>query len=154
MDHGLTKRQCPHNRCLDHDPKFGPSKKETADFKPSRLFKILIYFKYFCCKKTMKVKLIHLTEVCELCGRKKSEPHEYKFICECCDFHKNFGKRAFNQKRRAFAFAVIFGALSIFSFLSIFILAFSGSPWFGLATFFCTIFIVISVILACFISEL
>lgn len=87
-----TERQCPHNRCSNHNPQFENQKEEIADFKPSRLFKILIYFRYFCCKKKMKVRLVNDVVICRLCGRKKSEPFQYVFICECCGFHTKISK--------------------------------------------------------------
>lgn len=89
MDHGYTKRQCPHDRCLNHNPEFGKPEEEITDAKPSRLFKILTYFKYFCCKKKMKIQQVNSVQTCNACGRKKSDLHSYNYnlLCECCGYH-------------------------------------------------------------------
>lgn len=130
MTNEYTERQCPHNRCLNHNPQFGKSTEVKADFKPSRLFKILIYFKYFCCKKKMKVWLVNMVSQCESCGREKLDPHKYSFLCECCGFHT--GIRAID-KLESFRSLKVFIAASIISIASIiftFISAAMGSVLF------------------------
>lgn len=91
MSNGFTERQCPHDRCLNHNPNFGNSTEEKADFKPSWVFKILTFFENFCCKKEMKIQQVTSVQQCKACSRKKLFNYGYyEALCECCGYHYKF----------------------------------------------------------------
>ena len=128
MDHGYTERQCPHDKCLNHNPEFGNIREEITDAKPSRLFKILTYFKYFCCKKKMKMQQINSFQACKACGRRKVGLFNYYYLlCECCGYHSSInGVKEISEK-----FELPLFMLTFMSF--VFLFSFMVAGWFWLA---------------------
>ncbi len=88
MDHDHTYKQCPHGRCLNHDPEWENIGKERYEPDPGFFGFLKTYRTTRCCGKPMRRYKIMQMRRCKKCRR--TEDHQVDWgiaFCRCCGYH-------------------------------------------------------------------
>ncbi len=90
MDHDHTHKQCPHGRCLNHDPEWENVGKKRLEPHLGWFGKKPYWFTKCCGKPMVKGKEVQ-TRQCKKCGRVEDcvtrDENNFLALCLCCGYH-------------------------------------------------------------------
>ena len=88
MDHNYPKKQCPHGRCMKHNPEWKNIGKERYEPNPVVFGLKKTYWTNFCCGKPMARYKEIQKQQCKECGRTRDLIRDHNIaLCLCCGYH-------------------------------------------------------------------
>lgn len=90
MENGYQHKQCPHGRCLNHNPEWEKVGVKRLEPNPGFLGK-KTYWTIHCCGKAMARYKEVQTQRCKQCGRTEDVITISEIeLCLCCGYHRQY----------------------------------------------------------------